>query len=42
MLAVAHDVFRALKGDLLSFVSAPEALEWHQSENIRNGRVADA
>ena len=26
-----------LKGDLLSFVEEPEALEWHQSRNIRTG-----
>ncbi len=33
-----HDVKEALlhlRGDLLSFVEAPEALEWHQSQNTR-------
>lgn len=36
--ATPHEVKEALlklKGDLLSFVEAPEALEWHQSENTR-------
>jgi len=36
--ATPHEVKDALlqlKGDLVSFVEAPEALEWHQSENTR-------
>ncbi|MCC7538361.1 MAG: DUF4041 domain-containing protein [Deltaproteobacteria bacterium] len=30
-----RDVLRDLRGDLLTFVSAPDAVEWHQSENLR-------
>lgn len=45
--ATPHEVKSALlklKGDLLSFAEAPEALEWHQSENARRAvtKVAPA
>ena len=26
-----------LRGSLLQYIDTPEALEWHQSENIRRG-----
>lgn len=29
-----------LKGDLVSFVETPEAIEWHQSENTRRERMS--
>lgn len=29
-----------LRGDLLTFVEAPEALEWHQSQNTRRGAAS--
>lgn len=41
--ATPHEVKEALltlKGDLVSFVEAPEALEWHQSENTRRLKAA--
>lgn len=31
-----------LRGDLLTFVEAPEALEWHQSQNTRRSSAAPA
>ncbi|MCC6527478.1 MAG: DUF4041 domain-containing protein [Polyangiaceae bacterium] len=43
--ATPHEVKTALlelKGDLLSFVEAPEALEWHQSETARREALAPA
>lgn len=37
--AAVKAVLLTLKGDVLSFVEAPEALEWHQSENSRRARA---
>lgn len=40
--ATPHEVKEALlkfKGDLVSFIEVPEALEWHQSENTRRSAV---
>ncbi len=43
--ATPHEVKEALqrlKGDLVSFVETPEALEWHQSENARRESILAA
>lgn len=31
------DMLHRLRGSLLQYVDTPEALEWHQSENLRRG-----